>query len=800
MNEFLRIVAQDDYEKIRGELFDFVIDAKETIVRTRINPLLDKLRKPLDKSFDEMTPFERLTMNRRIQVAEEIEQFARKTENVFDTAETITKYTIDDVGRFVPLEHLDGNGAGPLYPSQQNRTAPALFPADAQEFDKFYALTESWAYYREVAKTLPGMGRTSEILDTAKKYAFGAQVFWKKSVLFSGRYVARVVPEEMGRVSLSGVFSGNEFSYVSEIIGGRLNKDIYGRLTPSINEADDIVLELETIDVLRSRIERARKNNQPAKVAKLQKQLDRIDGESLNRRLEEIESIIESEGATVRDVMIGPKPETAAETVMGQNIPSYIRYGVQQTVERSQNSTLWLRGIAQEAIERAANPAANVTARAMLDGSPASLAYVAREMFEGTLRKPFETYFKAQGKKKPGYQWDSLDGATKYVQQIQTDLMQVTGGHPVLLKAISENRIVIGEDVVQLGRRTAEGNIPSEQFLNALRTGDGLDPSVPSFATWDKSPEMTTVYPSAGKFEQQKAEGIFAWFMQHAYGKTSDKFARVPLWNRRKWNLIADMIPSLSKEEAAKLGQNLQSYNLPDYVLENIADNLPRARGTGTLAEIDNLAGIQATEDVINLLFDSRKRTLFGRNHRILFPFFDAFREVGTQLVKTAINPIALHKVDKAQQGLKNLTIGGPGESQILGPGDVDGDGKDEGFVYKDPVTQRLTWNFPLVGTAARTLTGIPFGMKIDVGAMSMATSVIPSAGPYVALTYSAIPNRRGETWDKLNKLVIPFGMPNTEVQEYFTPLALRRIAQGVAAGTPFESVVNLLDLNYFGD
>ena len=331
--------------------------------------------------------------------------------------------------------------------------------------------------------------------------------------------------------------------------------------------------------------------------------------------------------------------------------------------------------------------------------------------------------------------------------------------------------------------------------MNALRTGDGLDPSVPSFATWDKSPEMTTVYPSAGKFEQQKAEGIFAWFMQHAYGKTSDKFARVPLWNRRKWNLIADMIPSLSKEEAAKLGQNLQSYNLPDYVLENIADNLPRARGTGTLAEIDNLAGIQATEDVINLLFDSRKRTLFGRNHRILFPFFDAFREVGTQLVKTAINPIALHKVDKAQQGLKNLTIGGPGESQILGPGDVDGDGKDEGFVYKDPVTQRLTWNFPLVGTAARTLTGIPFGMKIDVGAMSMATSVIPSAGPYVALTYSAIPNRRGETWDKLNKLVIPFGMPNTEVQEYFTPLALRRIAQGVAAGTPFESVVNL-----FGD
>jgi hypothetical protein len=798
MNEFLRIVSQDDYEKIRGDLFDFVVDAKQTIVQTKIGPLLEKLTKPLKKSFDEMTPFERLTMNRRIEVAEEIKQFARKTETLFDTAESITKYVIDDVGRMVPLAHLDGNGSGPLYLSQLNRTSPELFPADAQEFDRFYKLTESWAYYREVSKTLPGMGQTAKALETAMKYAFGAQTFWKKSVLFSGRYVARVVPEEMGRVALSGVFSGNEFSYVSEIIGGRLNKDIYGRLTPSIKEADSIVVKLEEIEILRSRIEKATETGNTQLATKLQKKLSRFDENyenELNLRLAEIEDIIEGEGASVRDVMIGPKPETAANTVMGQNIPSYIRYGAQQVVGRSENPTVWLRGIAQEVIERAANPTASVTARAMLDGSPASLAYVAREMFEGTLRKPYETYFKALGKKKPGFEWDSIEGATTYVQQIRDDLMQITGGHSDLLKAISENRIVIGDEAVKLGRRTAEGNIPSEQFLNALRTGDGLQSTEPVFATWAKAPEMTTVYPSAGKFEQQKSAGAFAWFMQHAYGQTSDKFARIPLWNRRRWNLIADMAPSLSKEEALKLSQNIGSYGIPDYIIENVADGLKRANGTGTLAEIDNLAGIQATEDVINLLFDSRKRTLFGRNHRVLFPFFDAFREVGTQLVKTAINPIALHKVDKAQQGLKNLTIGGPGESQILGPGDVDGDGKDEGFVYKDPVTQRLVWNFPLVGAAARMLTGIPFDMKIDVGAMSMATTVIPSVGPYVALSYSAIPNRTGETWDRLNKLAIPFGVPNTEVQEYFTPLALRRIAQGAAAGTPFEAVINL-----FGD
>jgi len=791
MNEYLRIVSGDDYQVIKGQLFDFAKSAKESIVRTRIDPLLEKLRKPLAKSFDEMTPFERLTMNRRLEVAEEIEEFARKTETMFNGSDTnVTKYVIDDLGQFVPLEHLDGNGAGPLYPSQQNNSGFELFPLDADEYDKFYALTERWAYYREVSKTLPGMGRTSEILNTAKKWGFGTQTLWKKMVLFGGRYTARVVSEEVARNALSGVFAGSEFSYVSEVLTGRLNKNIYGQVFPSINEAEKIVLQLDEINVLSSRIERALQNGDQALVDKLQKRLDKIDEAGLEARLAEIESILEKEVSSVRDVMIGPKTNGASDTVLGQNIPGYVRQGVQQVVSRTERSTLWLRGIAQEVVERSVNPAARATARAIFDGSPYSLTYVARELYEGTLRKSFETYFKQEGKLKPGYNWDSLEGATTYVQQMQDDLMQVTGGHPTLLKVIFDEGVRSGEELFTLGRRTAEGNIPSKQLLDIMRDGDG---STVAFATWEKAPELTTVFPKAGIASTEKNQELFSWFMQHTYGAASDKFARIPFWNRRRWNLIADMAPSLSKVEAKMLLTEIDSYDLPKYVVENIKENLKRANGNGTLAEIDNLAGIQATQDTINLLFDARKRTQFGRNHRILFPFFDAFREVGTQLIKTGINPIATHKIDKAQQALGNFTIGGPGNTQMVGPGDVDGDGKSEGFVYKDPTTGKPVYNIPLVGTAARALTGIPFDFKINVGSMSLVTSVIPSVGPVVALTYSAIPNRDGETWDRLNKLVLPYGMANAELVEYFTPLAIRRIAQGAAAGTPFETVVNLL-------
>jgi hypothetical protein len=791
MNEYLRIVAGDDYQVIKGQLFDFAKLAKESIVRTRIDPLLEKLRKPLAKPFDEMTPFERLTMNRRLEVADEIEEFARKTETMFNGSDTnVTKYVIDDLGQFVPLEHLDGNGAGALYPSQQNNSGFELFPLDADEYDKFYALTERWAYYREVSKTLPSMGRTAEILDTAKKWGFGAQTLWKKMVLFGGRYTARVVSEEVARDVLSGVFSGSEFSYVSEVLTGRLNKNIYGQVFPSINEAEKIVLQLDEINVLSSRIERALQNGDQALVNKLQKRLDKIDQSGLEGRLAEIESLLEKEVSSVRDVMIGPKTNGASDTILGQSIPGYVRQGVQQVVSRTERSTLWLQGIAQEVVERSVNPAARATARAIFDGSPYSLTYVARELYEGTLRKSFETYFKQEGKLKPGYNWDSLEGATTYVQQMRDDLMHVTGGHATLLKVIFDEGVRSGEELFTLGRRTAEGNIPSKQLLDIMRDGDG---ATAAFATWEKAPELTTVFPKAGIASTEKNQELFSWFMQHTYGAASDKFARIPFWNRRRWNLIADMAPSLSKAEAKLLAQTIDSYGLPKYVVENVIENLKRANGNGTLAEIDNLAGIQATQDTINLLFDARKRTQFGRNHRILFPFFDAFREVGTQLIKTGINPIATHKIDKAQQALGNFTIGGPGNTQMVGPGDVDGDGKSEGFVYKDPTTGKPVYNIPLVGTAARALTGIPFDFKINVGSMSLVTSVIPSVGPVVALTYSAIPNRNGETWDSLNKLVLPFGMANAELVEYFTPLAIRRIAQGAAAGTPFESVVNLL-------
>ena len=788
MNEYLRIVAQDDFAKIRGDLYDFAAKFKTETIRNKIQPVIDRLREPSAKLFEEMTPFERITMNRRTQIAQEIEDFVRRNEAWANPENQITKYTIDDVGRGVPLDWINGNGLGPLYPSQQNQTAISLIPFEGEELDELLRLTSNWAELSTMARTLPAMGRTIKILDSAKQNAFWVQSVWKKAVLFSGRYVARAVPEEMMRTSLSGEFKG-EFSYVSEILSGRLNQNIYGQIMPKIGEANDIALKLDEALVLQTRITRATELGNTAKAARLQRRLDKIDTIELQARLDEVEEILEKEGASVRDAMIGPVPDKAADTVLGNSIPQFVRAGVQQTVFKTENPRLWLKGVAQSVIERSSNPAASVVSRAMLDGSPWSLEYVAKQMYEGEYRSFFEKYFKAEGRLKPDYDWDSLDGARKYVEFVSEDLQQLTGGHPFLLKVISDGGFVVDEKSFSLGRRTAEGNIPSSEFIRILNQGDLADPSVPAFASWSKAPDSTVVYPSVGTFERAKSQGLFSFFMQHAYGRTSDKFARIPLWNARKWNLIADKIPMLSKEEAAKLSEVIQSYNLPNHVFENIADNIPRARGTATLAQLEEIAGRQATEDIIGLLFDSSKRSLFGRNHRLLFPFFDAFREVGVQMVKTAIDPRKLHRIDKASEALSNLRIGGPGEMNLIGPGDVDENGKNEGFVYKDPQTEQLTFNLPLVGGAAKALTGIPFDYKVNVGSLSMATSVIPSVGPYVSLTYSAIPNRQGETWDKLNKLVVPFGDPPTELQSYFTPLAIRRFVQGLAAGTPFERV-----------
>jgi len=793
MNEYMRIVAQDSPSKIRGDLFDFAKKFKDETIREKIKPVIDKLKEPLDKTFEEMTPFERITMKRRTQLVEEIEETVRKASTfLVSREEEIRRYTWDDVGKGVQLDYLEGNRLGPLYLVQQSTNEISLLPFDHKELDELLRLTSDWAEYSMLARATPGMGQTLEVLDNAKNAAFWLQSKWKRAVLFSGRYVLRVVPEEMMRNALSGQF-GNEFGYVAEIISGRMNKDIYGRIMPRISEGEKIALQLDEAVTLPARITRAKAVGNTKLANKLQRRLDKIDVDSLQARLDEIDRILETEVASVRDVMIGPSPTRAAETVTGVPIPGYVRASAQQTVFKSENPNLWLKGIAQAAIDRAADPLGSAVARAMQIGSPGALEKIAQEMFEGSLRKAYASYFEGLGKMRPDYDWDSLAGARKYVESITRDLQQVTGGHPKLLDSIANNRIVVGGESVSLGRRTAYGNIPSGEFMSLLKAGDPSDLSTPAFAAWSKAPEATMVFPRASQFDEAKSKNVFNWWMQNAYGRASDKFARIPMFNVRKWNLIADMVPLLSREEALKLKDSLPSLNLPPHVVENILDNIPRAKGTGTLDKLDYLAGYRAVEDTVNLLFDSRKKTLFGYNHRLLFPFFDAFREVGVQLAKTAINPLATHKIDKAAEALGNLRIGGPGDTNIIGPGDVNQDGKNEGFVYRDPQTNSLSFNYPLVGGAARALTGIPFDFKVSVGSLSMATSVIPSVGPYVALTYSAIPNKQGEVWDRLNRIVIPYGEPSSELQDYFTPLALQRFTQGLAAGTPFERVSNFL-------
>jgi hypothetical protein len=794
MNEYIRIVSQDDAAKIRGDLFDFAKEFKNVVIKEKIQPVIDKLKAPLKKTFEEMTPFERVTMKRRTELVAEIEDAVRKASTfLVSKEEEIVRYVWDDVGKGVSLDYLEGSGMGPMYLVQQRTNDISLLPFDTDELDQLLDLTSNWAEYSLLARVTPGMGQTLDVLDKAMAKAFWLQTVWKKAVLLSGRYVLRVVPEEMMRNSLSGQF-GNEFGYVAEIFSGRMNKDIYGRVMPRISEADDIALKLdEALNVLPARIERAEKLGNTKLADRLRRRLAKIDIAAEQARLDEIDLILESEVASARDVMIGPSPTKAGDTALGNLVAGHVRASSQQTVFRSENPTLWLKGIAQASIDRGADVLGSAVARALQTGSRGALEKLANEMFDGSLRKPYESYFKGLGKLRPDYEWDTLEGARKYVEYVVDDLQQVTGGHPKLLGAIANNGVIVGGETFSLGRRTAYGNIPSAEFMNLLKAGDPDDLTVPIFAEWSKAPEATMVFPRVSQFDEEKSAGIFSWFMQNAYGRASDKFARVPMFNARKWNLIADMIPLLSKEEALKLKASLPDLNLPNHVVENILDNIPRAKGTGTLEKLDSLAGYRAVEDTINLLFDSRKKTLFGYNHRLLFPFFDAFREVSVQLAKTAINPLATHKIDKAAEALGNLQIGGPGETNIIGPGDIDQDGKNEGFVYRDPQTGSLSFNYPLVGGAARALTGIPFDYKVSVGSLSMATSVIPSVGPYVALTYTAIPNRQGEIWDRLNKVFIPYGEPSNELQDYFTPLAIQRFTQGLAAGTPFERVSQFL-------
>jgi hypothetical protein len=776
MNKFLRI-ASDTNENTRNEaLFRFARDWEKTIIQDRLQPLVQRLSGKEGQKFVSAA-------------SEDLQTFVdRASRWRKDTIDQTRIWVANDMMEAVPLPHLDGNGQGPALMGELFNSN--IYLADPDDILPLAKLFKPWSKMMYGLRKYPGVYEAAKIKDFMSSKLIDFQTHrWKPAVLFGGKYTVRVVADEAMRVSMSGVFRG-PFSYLSEIFTGRLNKDLLGRAFPYADEANDIAGELATLESLRRSLANAQDVGDPKLIGRLQKAIDEIDETALLARQTEVESILNDEAVNVLDAMIGRKPGLAYDVAFRPDTPGYFRSNIQKIVDRTNNPYEWKRAIADEIAGLASEADVREVAKAIHIGTDTALENVAKWLYSGDGRQYFEKYYKGVVKR-PGYVWDTFEEAQRRVDTLKNLLNRATGGHRDTVFLVATRMSPDNGMPFFMGGRTSEGPRASDELIQYLgkQKAGSLDPAL---FDYPGAPQKASYFPEMRGAEVEQKNKLFRWWMQNTYGVASDKVARVPLVNALKWNRVVDMMPLLSKEEAAKLATFVIDADLKPYVKKNIAANISRAGvGDMTLKQLEDVASAMAVDETANLLFDASKRSLFGRQHALLFPFFDAYRETASSVLKLAVNPNNLHKVDRARRALESFQVGGPGESMLFGARDMDNDGKSEGMMYTDPSTGKKVLATPLFGALASLWADVPFNFAIPVEGLSMQTNVIPGVGPVVAISYDAF-GPQSQDWNWLNKLIAPFGSPGERtINDYIIPLWASRAAQGLITDTQVGDAVS---------
>ena len=232
-----------------------------------------------------------------------------------------------------------------------------------------------------------------------------------------------------------------------------------------------------------------------------------------------------------------------------------------------------------------------------------------------------------------------------------------------------------------------------------------------------------------------------------------------------------------------------------------------------SLEEIDAYAKGYALDEVKRLFYNAAETSNFADIMRIISPFGQAWAEVMRAWQKTVLmNPNRLKNFGVTFRGIRDA--------------DPDGDGK--GFIYKDPVTGEMMFNYPFVEGMAPLITGAagalagqtllgrsPLGMAgsalaggaagtafggviaqrattggleatltAPVKSLNMALNVLPSVGPVVQIAANQILGDKPQ-FDDLRSVLLPYGTYEptpTGLAEQLTPSWAKKIIGAIRA------------------
>lgn len=364
-------------------------------------------------------------------------------------------------------------------------------------------------------------------------------------------------------------------------------------------------------------------------------------------------------------------------------------------------------------------------------------------LFQGDGRQYFDRYFDNMAGLKPAYKgagYDNYAVASERVDTIFTqDIAWVTGFDQPLLDLISSQQFAGSRAVFR--QTTGRGSVSPEltEYLSNIFINQSHAPMKVKFFPERLLAESDFV-AGKGANPLRALQRLYGFYFQEAYGRASDFFARSPTWKANYWTRMEELVPLMTQNDALATVQAARKAKLTETRLERIEIAAKLADGSGTLPGATVLAEQYATRATNDLLFNTNKRSLFGQQHRILFPFFEAFREVTTTWMRlAAMNPRIIRNVGQFVEA-----------SQSEGVFTTNADGRK---VFELPMTGRIASS--IIGSDNTIIRNFTVGTD----AVNIALQMRPGFGPVIQYAVDDFAPATPE-FDWLRKFSSPYGFP----------------------------------------
>ena len=677
------------------------------------------------------------------------------------TVDVVNRWTLLDLADGAPPAWMDGGGLGPVRNTQLLKQGayvvdPALLPEITKRLGKLYKLQAE-------ADKLPAVAGwpISKVLNTAEvvgdTYGWFASEIWKPTVVAAVRYVTRIVPNEQTRVLLNQTFE-HPAHYVLAIADGRFAgklgvkgmyvADVFGETVNKSRALVELGEEILQTNIVIQQIDELVKAGDEAGAAilrnKYAKELADLPKKLL--RQEELEQILDDGLPSLNEALIGQTPKAARESlVKNYGTGYYDRSGFSVVVSRNvvKEQQAWVKGIAQELADLHANPHYRVIAAGKMSDEE-----IAQYLFKGDGRRYFETYFKNFANLKEGYDWDTIENAREFVRVSKQEIFTVAGTNKQALDLIATGKFN-GQAAFTLDKYKVRDAVDEVKTFIEGTLLDSAD--MPTHVRYRPRINMTSIAGEKGGLAKEKLDFVLDIFFKSLYGMPSDKLARSPAFRAGYWGRVEEVASLANKEAAQTLLENLAKANLPKPQADRIRLILSRADGVNDLEAIDDSARAFGLGYERKLLFDAKSKSRFGSQTKYIFDFFEAWREESSTWAKLMTEyPANGHKVDVALRALGGITD--------LGPGDINGDGKKEGFIYVDPQTGEQRVALRGTGPIGRAFANIPFGgFSMPLGSLTMFTTIGPGIGPLISFpSQYFIPSTKEWAW--LDKMFNPYG------------------------------------------